>query len=126
MAKGMLPGDMVDDASMRDTFEAVLAMWDKEQMWGTDFPMLAMTATRLRLPKQAVDCLFLPGQNNNFGLNGHSVQWRSYPVYLPSNGSLLAAIALMTAGYDGCKEPLPGFPKDRSWRVRFEGISPLP
>jgi hypothetical protein len=46
--------------------------------------------------------------------------------YLPSNGSLLAAIALMTAGHDGCKEPWPGFPKDGSWKVRFEGIFPLP
>ena len=87
---------------------------------------MAMTATRLGLPKLALDSLFLPGQNNNFGVNGHSVQWRSYPVYLPSNGSLLAAIALMTAGHDGCKEPLPGFPKDGSWKVRFEGILPLP
>jgi len=126
MAKGMLPGDMVDDVIMRDTFEAVMAKWDREQMWGTDFPLLAMTATRLGLPKLAVDCLFLPGQNNNFGPNGHSVQWHSYPVYLPSNGSLLAAVALMTAGYDGCQEPLPGFPKDGSWKVRFEGIPPLP
>jgi hypothetical protein len=82
MAKGMLPGDTVDDEILRDTFEAVLGMWDKEQMWGTNFPMLAMTATRLGLPRSAVDCLFLPGQNNNFGLNGHSVQWRIYPEFI--------------------------------------------
>ena len=126
MAKGMLPGGMVDNVIMRESLFAVLSTWDREQMWGTDFPMLAMTATRLGLPKVAVDCLFLSGQNNNFGLKGHSVQWHSYPIYFPSNGSLLAAIALMTAGYDGWKDPSPGFPKHGSWKVRFEGINPLP
>jgi hypothetical protein len=72
-----------------------------------------------------VDSLFLDAPNNNFGPTGHSSQWGS-PVYLPSNGSLLAAVAIMTAGYDGCKESLPGFPKDGTWKVRYEGIQPLP
>ena len=40
------------------------------------------------------------------------------------NGSLLLAVALMTAGYPGSGE-LPGFPKDGTWAVEFEGIQPF-
>jgi hypothetical protein len=32
----------------------------------------------------------------------------------------------MIAGWDGCTEKLPGFPKDRSWQVRAEGWRALP
>ena len=44
-------------------------------------------------------------------------------LYLPGNGALLTAIAMMCAGWDGCEEPLnPGFPKDGQWNVRWEGL----
>jgi hypothetical protein len=43
------------------------------------------------------------------------------PIYLPSNGSLLAAVSLLaTAGENGT----PLFPD--SWRVRAEGFIPWP
>lgn len=45
------------------------------------------------------------------------------PLYLPGNGSLLLAVAMMSAGYRGCDKPLPGFPEDGSWTVVFEGIN---
>ena len=124
-AKGIIPGAGVDDAVMRNSLNAALSCWDKGQLWGQKPTTMAMAATRLGLPALALDSLFLDAPNNNFGPTGHSTQW-GRPVYLPSNGSLLAAVAIMTAGYDGCKQPLPGFPKEGAWKVRYEGIQPLP
>lgn len=124
-AKGLLPGAGVDDTVMANSLKGVLSSWDKRQLWAQNFTTMAMTATRLGLPGLAVDSLFLDAPNNNFALTGHSAQW-GRPVYLPANGSLLGAMALMTAGYDGCKESLPGFPKDGTWKVQFENIAPLP
>lgn len=51
---------------------------------------------------------------------------REIAVYLPANGSFLAAAALMIAGWDGCAEEFPGIPKDGTWRVRAEGLRRLP
>jgi hypothetical protein len=57
--------------------------------------------------------------------NGHNYQEERLPVYLPGNGGVLAAAAMMAAGWDGGPEqPAPGFPAD--WNVRFEGLRPLP
>ena len=44
------------------------------------------------------------------------------PVYPPGNGVLLAAVAMMTAGWQGSpEEPAPGFPK-KGWSARSEGM----
>lgn len=47
-------------------------------------------------------------------------------IYLPGNGGLLAAIAMMCAGYDGCKIANPGFPKNGKWQVKWEGLYRMP
>jgi hypothetical protein len=47
-------------------------------------------------------------------------------LYLPGNGGLLAAVALMCAGYDGCEQANPGFPKNGKWTVRWEGLQKMP
>lgn len=44
----------------------------------------------------------------------------------PGNGTLLLAVAMMCAGYEGCDSPTPGFPKDGSWTVRWENLMALP
>ena len=45
--------------------------------------------------------------------------------YLPGNGGLLYAVAMMAAGWDGAPEnPAPGFPNNGSWTVRWEGLKP--
>jgi hypothetical protein len=66
--------------------------------------------------------------NNHYGINGHNVQkLRSdLPVYLPGNGSLLLAAAMMAAGYQDCKEVNPGFPKNGQWQIEYESIDPFP
>ncbi|HEU5078963.1 MAG TPA: family 43 glycosylhydrolase [Opitutaceae bacterium] len=156
MPLGFLPETpAVDRATMNRTLDAVLTQWDWEtKIWGWDYPMIAMTATRLGRPSDAVDVLVRNGPNNVYLANGHCPQrsdvamlTRSQPaqgsgsnvspesrpkqrteiaVYLPANGSLLSAVALMVAGWDGNKDPHPGFPKDGTWHVRAEGWQALP
>ncbi|MCX6955200.1 MAG: hypothetical protein NTV51_23855 [Verrucomicrobia bacterium] len=129
MALGQLPGDGVDRAVMGRTLDAVLASWDWEtKIWGWDYPMVAMTAARLGEAKKAVDILlFTKGPNNAYTANGHVPQRQDLPVYLPANGALLSAVAMMAAGWDDAPtKDAPGFPKDGTWTVRSEGLRPLP
>ncbi len=129
MALGQLPGDGVDRAVMRRTLDATLATWDWEtKIWGWDYPMIAMTAARLGAPEQAVNVLLkTDGPNNAYMPNGHNPQRGDLPVYLPGNGALLAAVAMMAGGWDGAPVgDAPGFPHDGSWVVHAEGFHPLP
>ncbi|PTX97786.1 hypothetical protein [Opitutus sp. ER46] len=129
MALGQLPGDGVDRATMARTLDAVLAHWDWEtKIWGWDYPMIAMTAARLGEPQKAVDVLLKSDSPNNlYTPNGHCRQRGDLPVYLPGNGALLAAAAMMAAGWDGAPtQDAPGFPRDGTWVVRHEGLRPLP
>lgn len=129
MALGQLPGDGVDRATMARTLDAVLTTWDWEtKIWGWDYPMVAMTAARLGEPKKAVDVLLKSdGPNNRYTANGHNPQRSDLPVYLPGNGALLAAVAMMAGGWDGAPSGnAPGFPADGTWTVRSEGLRRLP
>lgn len=88
---------------------------DSGRFW--DFPMAAMTATRLGEPETAIECLFLSSPKNTWLPNGHNWQRADLPVYLPGNGGLLAAAAMMAASPNG-------FPK-HGWKVRGEGLRAL-
>jgi hypothetical protein len=76
MALGFLPETgAVDRATMARTLDAVLAQWDWEtKIWGWDYPMIAMTATRLGRPEAAVEVLLRDGPNNRYLANGHCLQ----------------------------------------------------
>jgi hypothetical protein len=128
MALGQLPGDGVDRETMRRTLHAVLSGWDWEaKIWGWDYPMIAMTAARLGEPETAVSVLLKSdGPNNSYTQAGHNPNTK-LPVYLPGNGALLAAVAMMAGGWDGAPaRPAPGFPADGSWVVHAEGFKALP
>jgi hypothetical protein len=128
MALGQLPGDGVDRAVMRRTLDAVLDKWDwATKIWGWDYPMIAMTAARLEAPELAVDVLLKSdGPNNGYTRAGHNPNTK-LPVYLPGNGALLAAVAMMAGGWDGAPaRNAPGFPADGTWTVRAEGFQRLP
>jgi hypothetical protein len=127
-AFGFIPGDRMDRSTVRKTLGKVLNTWNFDTTWGWDFAMLAMTAVRLEEPELAIDILLMDTPNNHYGINGHNVQkLRSdLPVYLPGNGSLLFAAAMMTAGYQDCKEINPGFPKNGQWQIEYENIDPFP
>src|SRR5690606_10920333 len=114
---------------MMATLERVWRDWQLERMWGWDFPMMAMTAARLGRPDLAVEALLCDSPKNTYLPNGHNRQGprKDLPLYLPGNGGLLTAVAMMAAGWDGGpKVEAPGFPKDGRWRVRVEGIRPMP
>ncbi|WP_258803848.1 hypothetical protein [Pseudarthrobacter sp. NS4] len=125
-ALGVLPRtDVIDPATMRATLASVLADWDWDSTWGWDYPVMAMTAARLEEPETAVGALLLDAAKNLVLPNGHNRQTDSLPLYLPGNGGLLAAVALMAAGWDGGPDRhAPGFPAD--WTVAWEGLVQAP
>jgi hypothetical protein len=127
-ALGMLPGRKVDRGVMLRTLQKVLQEWRLEEMWGWDFPMMAMTAARLGQPEMAIDILLMDSPKNRYLPNGHNCQGSrlDLPLYLPGNGGLLTAVAMMAAGWDGCGPgATPGFPKDGAWTVSWEGLHPM-
>jgi hypothetical protein len=110
---------------MHATFDWIRDNWSWQHTWGWDFPMVAMTAVRLGQPEKAIEALLMPVSKNTWLINGHNYQDQRLRLYLPGNGGLLSAIALMCAGYEG-SGPLPGFPKDGKWKVRYEGLHKMP
>lgn len=125
-AFGMLPEtSLLDKVTMRKTFDLVWKDWSWNDTWGWDFPMTAMTATRLGMPEKAIDALLMPVQTNTYLINGHNYQDERLRIYLPGNGGLLTAVALMCAGWDGNNTINPGFPKDGTWKVQWEGFKKM-
>jgi len=60
-------------------------------------------------------------------VNGHNHQRAGLTIYLPGNGALLYAVAMMAAGWDGALDrPAPGFPSGGRWVVRWEGLRRAP
>lgn len=125
MSYGLIASDRVDRAVMARTLAATERDWDWRQVWGWDFPMVAMTATRLGDPDAAVRWLLRDAPNNQWGVTGMTPRFdmgsgasdasmtRVAETYFPSNGALLLATGLMAT------EPN-GFP--RAWHVRTEGF----
>lgn len=125
-AYGLLPGSLIDKEIMRNTLLKVKDFWDWESAWGWDFPMCAMTAARLGEPEMAVNFLLMDATKNTYLPNGHNYQRPGLWAYLPGNGGLLTAVAMMAAGWGGEEErENPGFPQDGSWSVQWEGLKPL-
>jgi hypothetical protein len=116
-AFGVCKGERVDHEAMRRTLHRVMRDWRWEDTWGWDFPMVAMTAAKLGEPEVAIDALFIESPKNVWRANGHNYQRPNLPLYLPGNGGLLIATAMMAAAWNG-------FPKDK-WRIRHEGLRPV-
>ena len=123
---GLLPSSPVgcDSVAAKKTLGWVMKNWNWLTTWGWDYGMIAMAAARLGDTKTALDALLIDTQKNTYLKNGHNFQTADrLRLYLPGNGALLTAVAMMCAGWDGNKEGLnPGFPKDGSWNVRWEGL----
>jgi hypothetical protein len=126
-ALGVLPGPGVDRDTMRATLHWISDNWNWPDTWGWDYGMVAMTAARLGEPERAVDALLLDTPKNFYRVNGHNHQRPGLTIYLPGNGSLLYATALMCAGWDGApRKNAPGFPDNGQWIVRWENLRPAP
>jgi len=130
-ALGWMPGTIVDHEIMRRTLHKVMETLEQWQLWGTDGPMIAMTAARLGEPELAIKALLMNIQGADghklYLANGNSYMGANLPVYLPGNGGLLAAVAMMAAGWDGCpNRDAPGFPEDGGWVVKWQGLHKMP
>lgn len=126
-ALGILPMNrLIRTDYMKNTLGWIWDNWNWNKTWGWDYPMTAMNATRLGEPEKAVGALLMDKRTNTYLPNGHNYQDARLRCYLPGNGGLLTAIALMCAGWDGCETVNPGFPKDGTWDVRWEGLKPMP
>lgn len=113
----------IDPAIMEASLEGVLKHWKLEELWGWDFPLMAMCAARLGRRELALDLLLADSPKNTYTPNGHNAQLpkADLPLYLPGNGSLLLALALMAGGWEGSVGPAPGFPEE-GWVVQSEGL----
>ena len=126
-AYGILPlSSQIDSTIMGKTFDTILEEWQWETTWGWDYPMMAMAATRLGKPEAALEALFMDVQKNTYLVNGHNYQDKRLRLYLPGNGGLLTAVAMMAAGWDDNTNPAPGFPKNGKWDIKYEGFKPMP
>jgi hypothetical protein len=127
MAYGFVPPTpLIDGATVRRTLDWVLENWEWDTAWGWDFPVMAMTAARVGDGEAAVDVLLRDAIKNHYDKGGHNPQMGSFlPLYLPGNGGVLAAVALMVAGWAGGPDR-PGIPTDGSWVVQHEGFVPWP
>ena len=123
-----LPGTPdLDLPTMQRTFDTIMKVWSWENTWGWDYPLVAMTAARLGKPEQAIDVLLMKVTKNTYLHNGHNYQRDNLRIYLPGNGGLLMAVAMMCEGWDGYEgQAAPGFPKNGQWKVRWEGLSKMP
>ena len=120
MSLGFLPGERINKDIMSASLDKVIKSWDFNSSWGWDFPIMAMTAARLGRNKESVNLLLMDAAKNSYRQNGHNAQIpkTALPLYLPGNGSLLLAIALMVK--------LDSFPKDGTWTVECEGFKEYP
>jgi len=124
---GMLPPlEGVDRETAHRTVLKVWQTWDWTKCWGWDFPWMAMAAARVGEPQIAVEALLKDaGTKNRYDERG--VNTGGPCPYLPGNGGLLYAVAMMATGWDGAPtRPAPGFPDDATWVVQSEGLSKAP
>jgi hypothetical protein len=126
-AMGVLPqNNLIRRDYMQNTLNWVWEKWNWGKTWGWDFPMTAMNAARLGDTEKAVGALLMDKRTNTYLVNGHNYQDSRLRVYLPGNGGLLTAVAMMCAGWDGSKGKNPGFPKNGKWKVQWEGLNTMP
>lgn len=126
-AYGMLPNDSVDVEVMQRTLIKIMESWNWNHTWGWDYPMTAMNAARVGKPEIAINALLMDVQKNTYLNNGHNYQDENLTLYLPGNGGLLTAVAMMAAGWEGAPDRhAPGFPDNGEWVVKYENLLPLP
>ena len=124
---GLLPPARYDEGKMRQTLDWVVQNWNWPTTWGWDYGMAAMAAARLGQPETAIRILLSDQTKNRYLVSGHNFQTTDrLRLYLPGNGALLTAVAMMCAGWDGCPTVSnPGFPHDGTWDVRWEKLNKM-
>jgi hypothetical protein len=115
---GMIPvSQRVDRNILGNTLDTIALIWNWKSCWGWDYPLLAMSAAAIGKADQAVDFLMMEAPKNRYLLNGHNYQDARLSIYLPGNGGILSAVAMMCCGDQ--------FPKNGKWKVKWEKLSAL-
>jgi hypothetical protein len=115
---GMLPETkLVNKRILASSLDTIMKKWNWKTCWGWDFPMLAMSAASVDRPEQAVDFLMMEAQKNRYLPNGHNYQDTRLSIYLPGNGGLLSAVAMMCTS--------DRFPHDGKWKVNWENLNSI-
>ncbi len=117
---GLLPPGLGFNLTvMQNTATKVGEIWDFKNLFGWDFPMLAMNKARLGEAETAVR--YLLDENYVFDDVGMPVGGVRVPTpYFPASGGLLLAVGLMAGGWDGDEGQEGKWPK--GWVVRSEGF----
>ncbi|KAK7753847.1 hypothetical protein SLS62_004213 [Diatrype stigma] len=120
---GLLPppgsGPPLNLTIAQNTADKIHDLWDLDDCWGWDFPMLAMNSLRLGNVSQAIAYLLHP--LFEFDDAGYPVGGSRVPTpYFPGSSAFMIAMAMMAGGWDG--EPGAHFPE--GWDVRVEGFVP--
>ena len=128
LAYGMLPAcRLFTEEGMQKTLDRAAQYYDWTRgSWSWNYPSLAMNATRLLRPDIALRAITMDDRSDLLLPGGNNYRTERLRMYLPGNGGLLLAVGMMCAGWDGCTVRNPGFPRDGSWDVRWEGLQPLP
>jgi hypothetical protein len=125
-AYGMQPGAGVDPEIMRNSLHETMRVWQWDKCWGWDFPMTSMCAARLGERDLAFDALLIETPKNHYHPNGHVYQRPGLTAYLPANGGLLSAMALLAVGAGSAPRPKDGqLITNGKWALRSEGITAL-
>jgi hypothetical protein len=115
---GMLPETgLVDHRILGNSLDTILKKWKWDTCWGWDFPLLAMSAASIDRPEQAIDFLMMEAPKNRYLPNGHNYQNPRLAIYLPGNGGILSAVAMMCTS--------DRFPHNGKWKVRWENLNRL-
>ncbi|KAJ4300760.1 hypothetical protein N0V90_002848 [Kalmusia sp. IMI 367209] len=116
---GWLPPDSRFDLTVfQKTVDKVYASWDFANLYGWDFPLMAMAGARMGDGEKAVEWLLDP--NNRVNELGMPEGGTRVPTpYFPASAGLLLAVGMMAGGWDGLEGPV--FPK--GWEVEVEGFS---
>ncbi len=131
LALGYLPATpKIDVETARRTFHAINERHGPDRWFSWQMGQGGMTAARLGEPDTAVDILTNTAAPARFMPSGY-VRRPKDPdgavAYLPVNSSFLCALGLMAGGWDGSPAgPAPGFPRGDAWKVRVEGVLPMP
>ncbi|KAM3074474.1 hypothetical protein ACMFMG_002722 [Clarireedia jacksonii] len=119
---GLLPppksGPALNMTYVRNTADKILGVWHWDNLYGWDWPMLAMNQLRLGNINQAVAYLLDPAFS--FDDAGYPESTRVPTPYFPGASAFMLAMAMMAGGWDG--EAGPHFPE--GWNVRVEGFLP--
>ena len=115
---GMLPETgLVNHRILSNSLDTIMKKWNWKSCWGWDFPMLAMSSVAITRPGLAIDFLMMEAPKNRYLPNGHNYQDGRLAIYLPGNGGLLSAVAMMCTS--NC------FPQNGKWKVRWENLNTI-